>query len=212
MVKKEKAKEVKKNNTQLSKIILNSVGILDIYTSDFKLKIHGRELAKMIKEQQKTVSNKLKILSENGILKKENKGSLKNYSLNLANPLVLNLMTIAEENKAFRFISGSFLFSDLFKKIIELTNEEVIVFGSYARGDFTKESDLDILILDKPNKKIEEAIKLYPKKTHIMYMDKKTFEKGLFKKENFMLELLKNHIIIKGSSSLVHMFKRYYHG
>ncbi len=38
MVKKEKAKEVKKNNTQLSKIILNSVGILDIYTSDFRLK------------------------------------------------------------------------------------------------------------------------------------------------------------------------------
>lgn len=34
-----------------------------------------------------------------------------------------------------------------FKKINRL--EEIILFGSYARGDFTKHSDVDLILVDK---------------------------------------------------------------
>ena len=49
----------------------------------------------------------------------------------------------------------------LFKAIINnLDYEKIILFGSRARGDFTEESDYDILIIMKKNIAIKEKIKL----------------------------------------------------
>ncbi|MBW2989556.1 nucleotidyltransferase domain-containing protein [Candidatus Woesearchaeota archaeon] len=208
-----KAKEKsRKDNAQLSKIILSSVGILAYYSRDYKLSVHGRELAKRENGKQKTVSNRLRLLEENKILRSEKKGSIKDYSLNMENPLTASLMVIAEEVKAVRLLSSSFMLKDMVKKIKGLSKGLIIVFGSYARGSHSKGSDLDILILGTHEKKLKDAVKMYPVKTHIMCMGKKSFEKGLSRKENFMLEVLKDHVIIRGSSELVDMFWRHYNG
>ena len=44
--------------------------------------------------------------------------------------------------------------------------KEIILFGSCARGDFTDESDVDVMVLlDVPPEKIpEERVKLHPKR------------------------------------------------
>lgn len=211
--KKKSAGTNEKKNAQMSRILLNSTEIFGIYTSDYKIKFHGRGISKLLNENQRTISNKLSYLEKLNLLKSDAKGTIKEYYINFENPIVYDLLIIAEENKSMQFLMSDFRYLDLFGKIRRITDSSIIVFGSYARKDYSKESDLDILLLGRYDKeKVEETLKLYPVKIHLMNMSSKEFERGLLKKENFMLEILKNHIIIKGTADLADIFWRYYNG
>ncbi|MEA2038168.1 MAG: nucleotidyltransferase domain-containing protein [Nanoarchaeota archaeon] len=208
-----KKNRFKQKSAQLSKKILNTVDVFSLYTLNYKLGIHGRELSKKISGSQRMISNKLKFLAGNNILKCEEKGTIKNYYLNLENPLVFDLMIVAEQFQTVIFLSSDFKLMDLFGKMRDLTSGGVVVFGSYARGDSGETSDLDVLVLGNyDKKKMKDLTNLYPIKVHIMQMSKKIFERGLFNKENFMLEVLRDHIVVKGTSELVDLFWRYYNG
>ena len=49
-------------------------------------------------------------------------------------------------------------FSQELKKIIGKNLSKIIVYGSYARGDYNCNSDVDIMILVKMSKKIENQV------------------------------------------------------
>lgn len=89
----------------------------------------------------------LSIIEEEKLLRSENRANAKFYRLNSSNVLVKHLKVL---------ISLSDLLS-----AFEGFSEEAHVFGSVARGEDTKESDVDILIIsDRP--KAEVMKKLAP--------------------------------------------------
>ena len=51
-------------------------------------------------------------------------------------------------------------FKQELSKILKNKLEDVILFGSYAKGDFTQESDVDVLIIVKEKPTIEEENKI----------------------------------------------------
>lgn len=202
---------IESKNSQLSENILKDLNILDVFRNDYGLKVHGRSVSKMILKNQKTVSLKLKNLETKGILKSEQKGKIKEYFLNLDSPLFSHCMSIIEESVALAFIMKHQRFCDLYHKLIDFFHGPILIFGSFARGNNVKESDIDILLLgDYDKQKLERILSLYPFEVHVIHMTLKQFERGLLKKESFMLEILENHIILQGSSLMVNIFRRFY--
>jgi len=113
---------------------------------------------------------------------------------------------IAENSKKMDFLKNKAL-NVMYGRIMEIQNPFFIflVFGSYAKGTQTKQSDIDLcLITDNPEteKKMQQVIRLIPFKTHLMNFTTNEFIAMIKTKEqNVGKEILKNNIIIKGIES-----------
>jgi len=103
------------------------------------------------------------------------------------------LRKIIEIVSAQNFISENFLFSDFFNYFIK-NNIPCIIFGSYAKGRFSKNSDIDIFVLSTG--KVPEH--LCPVDVHLIALSKAQFENVAKKRETLIKEISDNHIIIEG--------------
>ena len=209
---KMKSSKSGKLKAHMSKIMLN-LNILSIFSGDYTLKMHGREISRLSNTGQRTTSNYLKFLEKEKILVSEIKGRTKDYSLNLNNESVKHLLVMAEEFRTIKFIESKYGIKDFFASVSDLINGFIIVFGSYAKNQADKQSDLDVLIIGSYNKeKFKKIANRYPYKLHLINMTKAEFIKGIRKKDNFSVEVIKHHIIIKGHNMIINHFWRFYNG
>jgi len=111
---------------------------------------------------------------------------------------------ILENERAVRFLSKNKKLEVFFEKLIE-NNSMCLVFGSFARGDNSKDSDLDMIVIS--NKSVPEH--LCPLKLHVISIGKKDFESLFQKGEVLSVELLKDHIIINGFDYFMEVFEKY---
>ena len=158
--------------------------------------IHGRELSRLLKQNQKTTQNKLNYLKNNNALTSITAGKTKLFQLNLNNNHLIYTLFQAQVYKTQMLINSNFEIKKILHDLRELGEAPIIIFGSYAKGYQTKQSDLDILYLGKKldTNKIQHK---YTKKLHTINIPKSEFTKGLEEKQSFMLELMNNHIIIQ---------------
>ena len=137
------------------------------------------------------------------------------YTLNLDNDLVSNYITFSNNLK----ISNTAL------RAIKIIKEEVerhtpffsiVVFGSYAIGKQTKESDFDIAVFieeEGKRKNIESAIRLgelkTPLKIHSQVISEKEFLEMLKSEdENLGKQIARKHLSIYNSSIFYSLLKR----
>jgi len=81
--------------------------------------------------------------------------------------------------------------------------KNIILFGSVARGEAEKESDIDIFTAGESNRKeIEKIGQLYGKEIQVKNYPLDTF-KNKIKEDILLKEIVKNHIIIKNSEAFV---------
>jgi len=97
-------------------------------------------------------------------------------------------------------------FKIFFKSV--LSNSPIILFGSFAKFNAYKDSDIDLLIIT--NKEDIINTELLPNPPHIIEMNEKTFFKALNKHEELIKEIQENHIIINNHSFFVNAFWAYY--
>ncbi|MBA7714193.1 hypothetical protein ES703_123210 [subsurface metagenome] len=132
------------------------------------------------------------------------------FKPNLKNETMLKLFEFLELERKNNFYSANKKISRMLKKytdrLIQLSEREIqiiVLFGSVATGEWTKNSDLDVLaIISKENKSITSILnkakvdvspllKISPVSTAI---DK--FKEGLKNKTEFYEELWKDRIIL----------------
>ena len=82
----------------------------------------------------------------------------------------------------------------------------IILFGSFAKGISTKDSDCDLLVVS--DKKEELALHLLPYKVHEMRMTFESYKKA--KDEVLIKEIEDNHIIFINHSTYVNIQWRKY--
>ena len=191
--------------------------VLEPFLTDYRARFHGRQLADLLKMNHGTVALTLKRLEGNNILKAEQEGRNKKYYLNLDNFLTKGYIRDVESAKTTTYIRKHFLFKKLLSEFPppDFMETPVILFGSYAKGSYTKESDIDILILDTSNaKKIIKALKEFgerhDKRMQIQKMTQASFEKGLRERDTLVLEVVKDHIILNNIPVMVDILWRYY--
>ena len=140
-----------------------------------------------IKSKNNLLKN-LNLLTTNKILIRNENKSNTFYSLNYRNNLLIALLNLINKTK---FENLPF---DAKKRISEaISNSKpriAILFGSYAKGDYNKESDIDLIFFDALEKKwIKDISSKYGVKLNVTFMDVKELEK-----DNEAL----NHIIKTG--------------
>jgi predicted nucleotidyltransferase len=108
-------------------------------------------------------------------------------------------LLIAEEYKLMKSAQIPALRSIIRKIIEETDNEMVILFGSYAKGNYTEESDIDLYI-ETDSKKLREKLQYISEKLSIK-IGKFDLESSLAK------EIIKNHVLIKNKERFYRLVK-----
>jgi predicted nucleotidyltransferase len=138
-------------------------------------------------------------------------GKAKVVSINQANPLIKPYLIISSAEEKEEFLRNQPILS---KIAFELdTRDIVLLFGSYAKGNATDKSDIDILIINSQGKKSVSFNKyetLFGKKINPMYVAKSEFALMLKdKEENVGKQALKSHIILNNPEGF---WERVLHG
>lgn len=174
--------------------------ILGEFARDYSGKIYGRDIAKKLRINQKTVSNILSMLEKEHILKFSQEGRNKYYFLNRFNPNAKEVIKMMEISRKIKFIERNNKLTELFNKLEERAKGIMIIFGSYAKNENTEKSDLDIFVIGNI-REVEDLEKLYNIKINIVKSSKEDFDKN----ENIIKEVIKNHIILKGVEEVVEL-------
>lgn len=172
--------------------------ILDEFSSDYYKKIYGRGIARKKKMNQKTVSNILNKLEKEHILKFSYEGKNKYYYLNRFNPNIKEIIKLIEIDRKIKFIEKNKGLKKLFDELEKRTQGMLVIFGSYTQGTNTEKSDLDVFVIGKISN-IDDLEELYSIKINIIRSEKGKFNK----KEAIIIEIIKNHIVLKGVEEFV---------
>lgn len=187
--------------------------IIDLFRSNVLASFTIREIMKKLDNNSYNWTHTaIKTLEKENIIILNKKGSSQLCTINLNEQKVISYLSLLEEtnplNKKIPNID----------KIINLTNLDthiLIIAGSYVNNTFTKDSDLDIvIIIDKKeekkwvlNKLSNEGDLLIPK-LHPYVFTKDEFLEMLKNKEtNYGKEIVKKHLIIFGAELYFRILK-----
>lgn len=184
----------------MSNMLLNKtqLNILEQFTGSHDCKIYGRNIAKKMQMNQKTVANTLGKLEMANILKSSTEGKNKYYALNKFNINIMDIIQLVEIGKKLDFMKKNAAILPLFHELEKKAKGMLIIFGSYAKGTNTKNSDIDLFIIGNVIG-ITDLEKLYNIKINIVNAKKEKFDIN----DHLVKEVIKSHIILKGAEEFI---------
>ena len=174
------------------------------------------EISKTLKQHYSLVHRFIEKLAKDNILVKKKIGKAYICSLNLENEKTHIILTLSEIERKEEFYSKNkeirLILEDLvnsLKEVFRAKLDSVVLFGSYANGTASKDSDIDILILAKNkssiNKKIKELYAKYGREISVIMLTPRELEQQ--KQKEFVKEIIKNHYVLYGSEKFIRRFK-----
>ncbi len=192
--------------------------VLIPYLRDYKAGFHIRHIAREMKMNHRTVALALERMEKQGIVKYRTEGRNKVYYINSEKPYLAKPYIRNAESQKRAVLDKKPLMMELMSCIFlppVAGDTPIILFGSYAKGEKTGKSDIDLMLIGENKKVIKELEKFglkYGKKIHIMALGKKEFEKRLDKKDHLLFEIAANHIILNNEYGFVEIMWRHFYG
>lgn len=189
---------------------INELKVLNLFVKNLFLKLNIREIMHKINSKSyQRVYEAVKNLVNKNILNSEKVGNVNLISLKLSRETIINLAYLDEQeiNKIPNYTK--------ILEIKEITDYLILVTGSYAKGNATKKSDLDLVIII-PNKEdivsiqklVENITLLFIPQVHLYVFTKNDFIEMLKdKKENYGKEIVKNKVILKNAQMFYELIK-----
>jgi predicted nucleotidyltransferase/predicted transcriptional regulator with HTH domain len=193
-----------KNYEILSRLFSSKIRIklLDTFLSLPNARFYIRELERKINEEAKNISRELHNLETLGLLISEKQGNQKFYSVNEDFFLYPELKGII-----FKTTGVLGLLKEDLAKLKGI--EAAFIYGSYATGKETESSDVELIIVGKPDlTELNEVIsgledKLNREINYICF-DREEYEERKKIKDAFISEVLaEEKIVIKGSENAI---------
>ncbi|MCW4044501.1 MAG: nucleotidyltransferase domain-containing protein [Candidatus Bathyarchaeota archaeon] len=193
----------------------NSFRILALYRTDYAASLHARAMAKLLNTSHMTLLPHLKKLEQHKILQSKKEGRNKQYTLNKDNTLTKHHLIITEELTTITYLQKNFLIKKLNQHLTNTdTTNPLILFGSYAKGYATEESDIDLFIIGKttPNQlsQIKKFETTFGKKINIKTATADNFNAGLRTGDILIKEIVRNHIILQNADPFVTTLWRFH--
>ena len=164
----------------------------------------------------KAVQLQLKRLESMNILSSAVKGRNKEYSVNLRNSIARYYLLLAETFASITYLAENFLVKTIVSEIGGILEGTTILFGSFAKGESNKESDVDLFVIKgkKPGASLNSAIgevgDRVGRKISVKYGTERQFLKGLEEGDPLVREAISNHIVLKGLDDFCEIMWRYY--
>ena len=199
----------------VEKITNNIFKILTLYRSDYSSSLHIRAMAKLMETSHVALLPYLKHLEKLKILNSENAGRNKQYTLNKDNILTKYYLMTTEELVTIDYLEKTFLIKKLAEHLntLDISNP-LILFGSYAKGYATEESDIDLFGIGKLTETLQTHIKkfeaVYGKKINLKTATAENFNAGLRSGDILIREVVANHIVISNPDPFVTLLWRQY--
>jgi len=169
-----------------------------------------REISLSLKKSYSKVHQAIKELEKEGMIKIEQKGQAKFCSFSFTDEAI-NYASFLEEQEALKRKVPNII------KILnlkELSDDIIIVAGSYADYSEKRQSDVDLVVLTsdknivKKQKLIENESITFKPEFHIYVFNYKDFSEMLFDdKDNYGKEVFKKHLILKNSRKFYELTK-----
>ena len=187
--------------------------ILGLYRSNYAAVFHVREVARKIRIDVKAVQLQLRMLENVNVVSGKTNGRNKEYRLNFGNYLTKYHMLLAEAFASITFLSENFEVKKLISEIDEPLYGCIVLFGSFAKGEMTQESDIDLLFINdrKPDTNaVVEAGRLIGREVNVKFTNVKRFSEGLTNGDPLIREVIANHIILKDIDTICNIMWLYY--
>ncbi len=193
-------------------ITQTTLRILALYNDNYKKALHLREIARKTKTDVNTTYPQLNKLEEMNILTSTIKGKNKEYTMNLDNIISKYYLTLAEIFTTIRYLQKNFVIKKIMTELDSQIDDPIILFGSFVKGGYTKESDIDLFVIGqkRTNKTILEIGDLVGHDISIKFADPSKFQSGLKDKDPLVNEVVSNHIVLKGADKFCDIMWRYY--
>lgn len=168
-----------------------------------------RELERLLKIPIGSVRRELIILERDGIVKSEKVGNLKFYSLDKENPFYQSLKDIVIKTVGIPNLLENYLSAD--KNIVLC-----FIYGSYAKGNFQAESDIDLFIITNKNSSVFERInshidkleQRFNREINVDIMLEKEFMAKVDQNNSYINDITTNKkIFIKGGENELRLLK-----
>ncbi len=184
----------------ISEIALEIIGLLLNEGKECYL----REIAKKTNNSTSSISRQLKLLKNNNILTERKAGKELMYYLNTKNQSTLKLGEFVETQKSEKFFSRNpeirIIIKDFLKQI---KNEDIVnitIFGSVAKEKYTKESDIDFLIITNKKrdfgKETRRIYAEYGRNISVVNLTRKELKDR--NSEALVKEIIQNHLVLFG--------------
>ncbi len=167
------------------------------------------QLAKARNINYKSAYQNILKLRQRGVIKTEKLASATLCSFNY----ILDPLVFAVETKRREIILRNKNFRSIYRELKKLDNPFfiVLVFGSQIKGNKTKQSDIDLLLIaddKKLSENIDKELSLLPFKIHAIHIPTVDFLKMAHDRDfSVVEEAKKNNIILMGIENYYHLLQ-----
>ncbi len=168
--------------------------IIGLYLGEYTQSFAGREIARRLAVSPQAALAVLNELVQEKILLSSWEGRNRKYRLNKDNLSSQLFLALAETQQALVRLDNAELKAVLESIISEA--ESVIVFGSFAGGQQSEDSDLDLVIINAPHKeKIRKILHTFPREIQTEFVSWSEFTEAYRKTKALALEIKKKHLL-----------------
>src|SRR5574337_526452 len=169
--------------------------ILGLYLDDYKKSLHLREISRETKIDVKAIQLQLKKVEKINVLSSIIRGRDKDYRLSLNNVTTKYYLVMAEIFVSIIYLKKNFMIKKIVGEIENKIHDPLILFGSFAKGTYTKESDVDVFIIS--DKKIStssiiEATNMVGREISLKSANRQQFLEGLRNNDPLIKEVVSN--------------------
>jgi len=185
--------------------------IVDLLARNPERKFTINEIAKSLNEYYSNVHRTISKLIKDNVIIKEKVGKSYLCSINLRNEKSFALIQLSEIERRNNFYNSNkeikVILEDLVETLKSIDPISIILFGSYAKGSASRESDIDILLISKTKPRVDKIAKemyaKYGKEINLIAISLNDFKKQ--KDKALIKEIIRNHYVLYGVENFVNL-------
>ena len=180
----------------------NGLAVLTLFSNGYDRGYYIREICSHLPLSHGTAQTILVRFEEKRVLESSKRGKIRLFKIK-PGEISIQYFTLAEIYKKILFMENNPFVSEILSKISLISEGSVILFGSYAKGTATEDSDIDIFIAGTTDEgAITKIEKIYDVEINPVVYPENVFasQEGF---DPLVSEVKKNHIVWKNAELFV---------